>query len=248
MNKFVDLFSQVSRIPLPWSSNMRFHSGTTATPKAPKAAPVWSKASRTWFFHDSLVTAFVAMVILDSQSVDPTWWFYLNQQSGLVLWLLCESWDSLLMNLLWSCTKCRDWCTRHLRCRKKARLNAFAIIGCYKATLLRSFESLTVRSLASKSDADVNLLQLSSFGMQMELMCARGNKYVGPWLQFSEGLFVFVSVDRSFCGNESSVGLCTVNLCKSHLIQMFCRQMQWLINYDMPGNLLEYLPLVRSIL
>lgn len=68
---------------------MRFHSGTTATPKAPKAAPVWSKASRTWFFHDSLVTAFVAMVILDSQSVDPTWWFYLNQQ-----------WDSLLMNLL----------------------------------------------------------------------------------------------------------------------------------------------------
>lgn len=82
----------------------------------------------------------------------------------------------------------------------------------------------------------------------MELMCARGNKYVGPWLQFSEGLFVFASVDTSFCGKESSVGLCTVNLCKSHLIQMFCRQMQWLINYDMPGNLLEYLPLVRSIL
>ena len=44
--------------------------------------------------------------------------------------------------------------------------------------------SLTVSSLASKSDADVNLLQLSSFGMQMELMCARGNNYVGPWLQF----------------------------------------------------------------
>ena len=109
---------------------MRFHSGTTVTPKAPKAAPVWSKASRTWFFHDSLVTAFVAMVILDSQSVDPTWWFYLNQQSGLVLWLLCESWDSLLMNLLimykvpWSMHKAP-------KVQEKSEVErVFAIIGC----------------------------------------------------------------------------------------------------------------------